>query len=258
MILGCDVGTGFTKAVLMDNGSIRYYTVVPTDANPDKAMEKVFVNIRENCDLKPSDMEKVFITGWGEEKVSTPHIKVYLVNCIGRAAVWAVPSCRGVLHSGSQQSMVLSVNDKGRVLEFRVNDKCATGSGKFLEVISAALEINVEDISDIVATADKDINISGQCAVFGESEVVSRVNDGESEANIIAAIVHSYGRSIATLAKRINMKKDFVFSGGMAKNKALENYLQDLMKNKVSVFQPEPDLIAAVGAALTEQEVGNK
>jgi len=250
MILGCDIGTGFTKAALLENNSLKYYTVVPTNANPDKAIEKVLGNIWESQKMELSDIEEVFITGWGEEKVSMDHVKVNLVNCIGKAAVWATPTCRSALHLGAQQSMVLSINDKGRVIEFAVNDKCATGSGRFLEVISAALEINVEDISNIIMSADKDLTISSQCAVFCESEVISRVNDGESVANIIAAIVHALGRSITTLAKRTNIKKDCVVSGGLAKNKAFIDYMQDLMKMKLKVFQPEPDIIAAVGAAL--------
>jgi len=250
MILGCDLGTGFAKAVLMEDNAIKYHTVIPTEANPDKTMEKVLADLRENQKLKLSDISETVITGWGKEKVTIDHVNANLLNCIAKAVIWANPNCRSVLHLGAQQSIALSVNDQGRVVEFRINDKCAAGSGKFLEVISAALEINMKDISDIMMMADKDLVMSSQCAVFGESEVVSKVNDGESVANIIAAVVRSLGRSIATMAKRANIGKGCIISGGPAKIKALVDYLEDLMKIEIKVFQPAPDIIAALGAAL--------
>lgn len=253
MILGCDVGTAYTKAVLMRNTSMQYCTSVPTEANPDEAIEKILSNLWQEQGLKVSDIAEIHITGWGEHKVTLTHVRESLMNCIGRGAVWAFPSCRSVLCLGSQQTLVLSVSPAGRVVEFRANDKCAAGAGRFLERISAALEIEVERIAEVADTADKELNVSSQCAVFAESEVVSLVNAGESVANILSAILHALSRSVATLAKRITPQADCVVAGGLANNETLVRRLKDNLNKDLRVFQPRPDLIAAAGAALSSQ-----
>ncbi|MEW6442940.1 MAG: acyl-CoA dehydratase activase [bacterium] len=253
MILGCDVGTASSKAVLMEGRSIRYFTSTPTQANPDQAMRRILQDLRQQQQLGPEDLEEIRITGWGQDKVSLAHVGQPLMNCLGRAAVWAVPTCRSVLCLGCQQSVVLSVNPGGRVLEFRANDKCAAGAGRFLEVISAALEIDAVRSSEVAGGADKELNMSSQCAVFAESEVVSLVNAGESVANIMSALLHALSRSVATLAKRITPRPDCVVAGGLAGNETLVDYLQKRLKMRLKVFPPRPDLIAAVGAALPAQ-----
>ncbi len=250
MILGCDVGTANTKAVLMENGTIKFQSVVSTEANPDEAMDKVLSNLWEDEGLRIDDLEEVRVTGWGQQKVTLNHKGESLMNCIGRAAVWALPSCRSVLCMGCQQSVVLAVSPAGRVLEFRANDKCAAGAGRFLDRISAALEIDVEKVAEVADTADKELNMSTQCAVFAESEVVTLVNAGESVANILSAILNALGRSVATLAKRITPQPDCLVAGGLANNDTLVRCLQGHLKKDLRVFQPRPDLIAAVGAAL--------
>jgi predicted CoA-substrate-specific enzyme activase len=253
MILGSDVGTAYTKAVLMENSLIQYHTVVPTEANPDEAMDKVFANLWEEKRLRVGDLDEIHITGWGQPKVSLDHVSEGLMNCIGRGAVWGLPSCRSVLCLGCQQSVVLSVSPVGRVLEFRANDKCAAGAGRFLDRISGALEIDVERIAEVALNADKELNMSTQCAVFAESEVVTLANAGESVANILSAILHSLSRSVATLAKRITPEPDCVVAGGLANNETLVRCLKENLKKDLQVFQPRPDLIAAVGAALPAQ-----
>lgn len=250
MILGCDIGTGYSKAVLMEDHALSYYTIKPTNANPDRAMDGIIKDIAEKHGVGLSDIDKVFITGWGDERVSMDHKSAGLLNCLGKAAIWAFPSCRSVLHLGTQHSLIVSLNEKGRVMEFRENDKCASGSGRFLEIISQALEIDVEDIADMIMRADKQINISSQCAVFAESEVISLVNKGESVKNIISAMVRSLCKNVATLSRRINIKKDCLLSGGLANNCAIKGYIQDSLNLELQVFQPVPDIIAAVGAAL--------
>ncbi len=250
MILGCDIGTGVTKGVLMDNGELKHWMVVPTEANPDRAVKILLDELEREKQLSLADLEEVSITGWGESRVSLDHRSPNLLNCVGRGAVWSLPTCRSVLHLGAQQSLLLSINDKGRVMEYRMNDKCAAGAGRYLEVISGALELKIEDVAEIVKKADKELTMSSQCAVFGESEVVSRVNDGESVANIMAAVLKALARSIATLVRRLKIRKDCLVSGGLAKNEALIGFIQDMLEMELKVFQPQPDIIAAIGAAL--------
>ncbi len=254
MILGCDIGTGFTKAVVLEDGKFLCGTRVETQARPNRAMEQAVERITAEKGFKADDFDDIVVTGWGQGKVSAKH-ETYktaaTINCLAKAAVWTDSSCRSVLCLGTQQSLALSVNDRGKVLRYMMNDKCASGAGMFLEVILQALGCSVEECGEIAGSADKKLAMSSQCAVFAESEVVSLINDGESVANIVAAILESLSKNIASLCKKINAKDTLVLGGGLANNQRILELLEGGLRMKAHVFQPEPDFIAAVGAALS-------
>jgi predicted CoA-substrate-specific enzyme activase len=251
MILGCDIGTGFTKAVVLEGRQLVYATRVETRARPNRAMEEAMEKIATEKGFETKNFDDIVITGWGQGKAAAKGRTEATIKCLARAAVWAEPSCRSVLCLGTQQSVALSVNEKGRVLRYMMNDKCASGAGKFLEVILEALGCSVEECAGIARSADKKLAMSSQCAVFAESEVVSLINDGESVANIVEAILDSLSKNIASLCKKVNAKDTLVLGGGLANNERILELLQEGLRKKLYVFQPEPDFIAAVGAALS-------
>jgi len=248
MILGCDIGSSVTKAVLMQDRSVVTSLRVPTDAHPDKAMERVLATLCERCSI--DDIQETVITGWGEPRVSRPHTAQSILSSLARASQWDRPACRAVLCLGAQNTAVLSVNDKGRVMEYRMNDKCASGCGKFLEIMFEALAITVEDSAAIATGSDKHIALSGQCAVFYESDVVSLINGGESVANITEAILEAVTRTVATLCKKIKLSDAIVVGGGLANNRRVVDGIGDLIRRPLHLFGKEPDLIGAIGAAL--------
>ncbi|MBT8338500.1 MAG: hypothetical protein HKP58_12380 [Desulfatitalea sp.] len=251
MILGCDIGTGYTKAVVMDKGEYLYGAHVPTNADPNDAMARVLTAIETAQGVAADDMEKIVITGWGAGNVTLPHEEAPIMKSLARAALWDVPGCKNVLCMGAQQTAMLALNDKGMVLNYRLNDKCASGAGAFLEIIFEALECDYDNSADIARAADKQITMSSQCAVFAESEVVSLVNDGESVANILNAIFRSIVSSTRTLSKRIKILGDVVICGGLANNTRIVELAQEALETKLHVFRPRADYIAAVGAALS-------
>ncbi len=251
MILGCDIGTSVTKGVLLDEGELRCAVRVPTEANPDQAMERVLADLREHQQIERADIDKIAITGWGESRVTMEHTPQSMLNCLARAAVREHPDCRSVLCLGAQQSVILSVNDKGRVMEYRMNDKCASGCGKFLEVIFEALEIEVDESAGIAKDADKKLALSGQCAVFYESDVVSLINAGESVANITEAIFGALTKTIGTLCKKIKTKDALVVAGGLANNERILDGVGGVLGRPLRAFGAEPDLIGAIGAAIS-------
>lgn len=250
MILGCDIGTSVTKAVLHTDGECRSIIRTPTGANPNKVMELVLAELWGKEGVKERELKKIVVTGWGQGKVSLPHETQSTISCLARAAIRDLPSCRTVLCLGAQESVVLSMNEKGRVLEYRTNDKCASGAGRFLEIIFEALEISADESAEIAKAADRSLTMSSQCAVFAESEVVSLVNGGESVANIAEAIFQTLAKNVASLSRKIKSKEDFVVGGGLANNLRIVAVLQEILQKRLHVFRPEPDFIAAVGAAL--------
>jgi len=254
LILGCDIGTGFTKAVVLQDGEFVCGTRVETRARPNQAMEQAMEQITAEKGFKVDDFDDIVVTGWGQGKASAKHETfktAATINCLARAAVWAKPACRSVLCMGTQQSVALSVNDKGKVLRYMMNDKCASGAGMFLQVILEALGCSVDECAKIAGSADKKLSMSSQCAVFAESEVVSLINDGESPANIVSAILESLSKNLASLCKKVNAKDALVLGGGLANNERIFELLQGGLRKKLHVFQPKPDFIAAVGAALS-------
>jgi predicted CoA-substrate-specific enzyme activase len=255
MILGIDVGTCFTKGVLVQDGKLIWRTKTLSEASPVNAVNKIFEVLKNEKGISDNDLKDLILTGWGCSRI--PGRKTNeLVASLVRGAIWDQPSSRAVLCMGSQESIVVKYNDSGRVTGYVRNDKCASGAGKFLEIICNALECQVEDIAAIASKADKKIRISNQCAVFTESEVVSLVNDGESVENIVGAVLAALTVNIASLCKRIVKNETLVLSGGLAKNEKICRLIQDALAVETVVFRPEPDYIAAIGAALSAKGEG--
>ncbi len=251
MVLGCDIGTAVTKAVLLREGKPRLIGKTPTQANPPVAMETMLAELRRTEGVDAADLDEIVVTGWGQDKVPFPHKTRSTIACLAGAAVWSVPSCRTVLCLGAQESVILSVNGNGRPVEYRTSDRCASGAGRFLETIFDALEVRPDESADIATGADRIVAMSSQCAVFAESEVVSLVNDGESVANIVEAVFRALAGNLASLGDKIRMKDTCVVAGGIARNRRGVEILEETLRCSLQPFSPEPDYIAAVGAALS-------
>jgi predicted CoA-substrate-specific enzyme activase len=234
----------------MEDGKHLFGANVPTNADPNGAMERVLRAIEDAHGVKAGDMAKIVITGWGAGSVTMPHEEAPIMRSLARAARWDLPTCRNVLCMGTQQTAMLALNEKGMVANYRLNDKCASGAGAFLEIIFQALECDNENSAEIARAADKKITMSTQCAVFAESEVVSLVNDGESVSNILNAIFRSLVSSARTLSKRVKILGDVLICGGLANNSRIVELAEEALERKLYVFRPRADYIAAVGAAL--------
>ena len=254
MILGCDIGTDWTKAVIFDCDKLRHKVSVATNANPEDALKRVCEALESEAGIGASNIDQNAITGWGEQKITTDHIKANQMNCLTKAATWNNPGARSVLCLGAQQGIALSIGKNSRLLEYRVSDKCANGAGKFLDVITEALGCTVGETAEIARQSTKKLSMSSQCAVFAESEVVSLVNAGEPVADIVEAILHSLVKNVVTLCKRVRVKDVLVLGGGLMNNERIISILSDSLNFEPVVFSEGPDYMAAVGAALAAKE----
>ncbi|RLB11664.1 MAG: hypothetical protein DRG39_03700 [Deltaproteobacteria bacterium] len=256
MYIGCDIGTGYTKGILMDNeGVIKASCIIPTVANPRDASKTIIKELLNGAGLKESEIKGCGSTGWGRSYVPMQHRELSLINSIAKGVSFVHSSCRTVIDVGAQHSMVILVDEKGQVLEFRQNDRCAAGSGRFIEVISEALRVPLEEVSSLVLNAKERVNVTAQCAVFAESEVIAHVNDGKPVDAILAGIIDALGRSLVAIAKRLSVVEDIFVSGGMAKNAALIKVMQEHLQKSLHVAEPDPRLVGAIGAALLVKEV---
>lgn len=255
MYIGCDIGTGYTKGVLLDeDGQILASCIIPTNADPRTASKTIIEELLKKSNISQDQIKRCGSTGWGRAYIPVEHKELSLINCIAKGINFLSPSCRTVIDIGAQHSMVILLDEKGQVLEFRQNDRCAAGSGRFIEVISEALQVPLEEVSSLVLNAKEMVNVTSQCAVFAESEVIAHVNDGKPVDAILAGIIDSLARSLVAIAKRLSVVDEVFVSGGMAKNSALVKQISRYLEKELHTAQPDPQLVGAIGAALFVKE----
>ncbi len=253
--LGCDIGTGYTKGVLIDEeGKIVCSRIIPTNADPRNSSKSIIDSLLKDAAIKEDQIKGCGTTGWGRSYFPLKHKELSIINCIAKGASFVRPSCRTVIDIGAQHSLVILIDENGNPVEFRQNDKCAAGCGRFIEVISEALQVPLEKISDFALSAKEKVNITSQCAVFAESEVITYVNDGRPVDAILAGIIDSIGKSLSSIAKRLLLQDEILVSGGMAKNRALVGAVEKNLEKKLYIAEPDPQLIPAIGAALFVKE----
>ncbi len=240
-VLGIDVGSRFIKAVCLNRDSFEY-RIRETSYNP----LKVCLELIE--DFKP---ERICATGYGRNLLKM-NINVPTITEIKAFAIGAVnlfPSCRTIIDIGGQDTKVISIDEEGKVLKFEMNDKCAAGTGRFLEIMANALGYTIEEFGEIPESYDSGLAISSMCTVFAESEVISLISNGVVREEIAIAIHKSISKKVASIAKRIPLVDDVVFVGGCASNKLLKNLLQRDLEKRIKT-NPLCQLTGALGAAV--------
>jgi predicted CoA-substrate-specific enzyme activase len=249
--LGCDVGAIATKTVIIENGAILAHDVTLNHGRMKEAAQISLQRVLSAAGVTLEEMPYRVGTGWGEKYIPFEHARVSMIRCLAKGAHWAVKDTRTVINIGGLGSTIISIDPHdGRVIEYRTNDRCASGTGFFLEMAAQALELKVEDLGPISLSAEKRVHVSAQCAVFGESEIVTHVNDGVDPAEIVAGITYSIGASLASMAKRLSLEKEIVVTGGVAKNTGVVKALEEKLGMPAAQMELDPQLTGAVGAAL--------
>jgi predicted CoA-substrate-specific enzyme activase len=246
---GIDIGSITAKAAILEDGRILGSKVVFTGYNARQAGKNVFDDLLRELGMEASSIEKVVSTGYGRNSVEFADKAITEIICHGAGAYYLNPEVRSIIDVGGQDSKVLTIDSDGRVKDFAMNDKCAAGTGRFLEVMARALESDLDDFGIVSLESDSPSKISSICTVFAESEVVSLIAKGESRGDIIAGIHESVASRISSLARRVGVKEPVMMTGGVARNigvvRALEKVLD--VSIKVSEFA---QVNGAVGAAV--------
>ncbi len=247
--VGIDIGSITAKAVVLNDNHILGTKVVFTGYNAQKAGTSVFDALMEPLEMSRAAVDAVVATGYGRNAVDYADKAITEITCHGAGAHFIDPEIRFVIDVGGQDSKVIRINEAGKVLDFAMNDKCAAGTGRFLEVMARAMEVDLDEFGDSFAGAPNPAKISSICTVFAESEVISLISKGESRENIIAGIHESVATRISAMARRVGVAPPVMMTGGVAKNngavKALENKLEVTIQ--VSEFA---QVNGAIGAAI--------
>jgi len=249
LTVGIDVGSISAKAAVIENGNLLAGTVILTGYNAKNAGKKVFDILLSKLGVKSEAIDRVVATGYGRNSVEFADKAITEITCHAAGAHFQDPAVRSVIDIGGQDSKAISLDNEGRVNDFAMNDKCAAGTGRFLEVMARALEVDLDAFGDMSLKADAPAAISSLCTVFAESEVISLIARGEKRENIIAGIHESIGSRVLAMAKRVGVAEPVMMTGGVAKNigvvKALENRAGVAIK-----VSPNAQINGAIGAAL--------
>lgn len=251
IVAGCDVGSTTGKAVIMKDHSIAAYTIIQCKPRPE---ETAYIAINEamaKIDLSSlEELDYIVGTGYGRLKIPFANDNISEITCHGVGAHWLCNSVRTIIDIGGQDLKVIALDDSGKVAEFVMNDKCAAGTGRFLENMARVLELTLEKLSTISLEATKPAVISSQCSVFAESEVITLLNMDEEIANIANGIHTSIANRLLTLVRRVGARKDITIAGGCAKNAGLIDVLEKKLDTELVRLPEDPQIIGALGGAL--------
>ena len=250
--MGVDVGSLTTDAVLLSGDKVLAYSVVNTGSQAQVAAESVFEIVLDDAGVEVDDVALVIATGYGRMGVSFASGQVTEITCHGQGSVFLASDVRFVIDVGGQDSKVIELDSKGNVIDFLMNDKCAAGTGRFLEVMAERLEISVEELGDEDKKASRAAAISSMCTVFAESEVVSLIAQGVPRSQIVRGLHRAIADRTAAMANRLGCTPKVMMTGGVAKNSGVVYALSE--KLGVDIMVPaEPEIVGALGAALVAQ-----
>lgn len=260
--VGIDIGSATTKVAVVDDENILGHKVVPTGVHCEETARDALDLLLQKMSIKFEDINSVTSTGYGRRLVKFANSNISEISANVKGALWygeqSGIKVRTIINLGGQDSKVISVDDQGVTKNFAMNDKCAAGTGRFLETMARILEVNVTDLGDIALEADVPIRINSTCAVFAESEIISLVARKKLKSEIIAGAHHSIAKRLSRMAKRVGIVDQVFFDGGPALNAGLIKAMEDEMATDVYVPPSVPQVTTAVGAALIARDEHRK
>jgi predicted CoA-substrate-specific enzyme activase len=259
IVAGCDIGSLSAKAVIMEMNKILGSGIMRAGTNPIESAHQVLQTALCNSNLSMDDIKVVVTTGYGKEMVPFANATESEIVCHARGAFWNHPGTRTVIDIGGQDAKAMRLDENGKVIRYLYNDKCASGTGRFLEVMAEALEVKLEDMGKISALSTEKVVLSNQCVIFAETEVVSLVNEGKEVPDIIKGLHNAMAGRVAAMAFSIGVEDDIVMTGGVAKNSGLFEALSHSLKKPLKAMNGiDPQINGALGAALIAMDIANQ
>lgn len=251
--MGIDIGSASSKVVILENGNNMIAKVVIPNgtgtSGPARALEEAF----NQCRLSQDNIERTIATGYGRMTFQGADKQISEITCHAKGVLHLFPTVRTIIDIGGQDAKVIQLNSQGIISNFVMNDKCAAGTGRFLEVMARVLEVDLEGMGELSDQSEETIVISSTCTVFAESEVISQLANGIKRADVAAGVHESVVRRVTGLVLRIGSQADIVLTGGVAKNHGVVRAMEKAMKMPVKV-SPHSQLTGALGAAILAAE----
>ena len=255
---GCDVGSTYTKAVILDEtGKMVADTTIRSKINSEASAKLAMDEVLNKVGLSSSqELSYLIGTGYGRNKVPFADENVSEISCHAMGVHVTNPSVKAIIDIGGQDVKGISIDTDGTVKNFAMNDKCAAGTGRFYEAMARSFEMTLPEFSRLSLTAKNVIPITAQCTVFAESEVISLVGEGKAMDEIAAGIQMSVAKRCFVMAKKAGAVDSITLTGGCAKNDGLKAAIEKVLKLKVVELDIDPQLMGALGAAEYARQKG--
>jgi len=250
---GCDIGSTTGKAVIIDeDGRIISSSIIRSEIDPEITAKKVLALACERIEnLETIDkLNNLVGTGYGRKEVPFAKENVSEISCHAMGVFCCNPEIRTIIDIGGQDVKSIALGDDGSILDFAMNDKCAAGTGRFIEMMSRIFNLDLEAFSDLSLKAKQTIPVTSQCSVFAETEVISLLSKRKSPSDIAAGIQASVAKRCFGLVKKVGIKPKITITGGCAKNRGLLKSISKRFRSEIFELDVDPQLIGAFGAAI--------
>jgi len=258
IVAGCDVGSLSAEAVLLENGAILGSEIILVRPTAEQSARDVMEKLLDRLNLSYDDITFAVATGYGRETIPFANANLSEISCHAKGAHFLVPSIRTVIDVGGQDCKAIRVGADGSVDDFVMNDKCAAGTGRSLELNSEALGVAVSELGPLSLESNEAIVITSQCSIFTELEIMHLLMEGRSTSDIAAGINQAMARRVKMLAGRVGIKDDVGITGGVSKNVGVVKVLQEMLNTEFVGFPEDPQIMGALGAALFAAEKAPK
>lgn len=251
---GVDIGARTIDIVLFDGAQIIESIVIETGAFPNKNAMEAYEKILQMAGVPVSEIARTIATGYGRNYFDEADRVATEILCHAKGVAYLFPNVRTVIDIGGQDSKMIEVGPGGKVLNFVMNDRCAAGTGKFIEMVAHTLSIPLEETGSAVRGVNEICEISSMCAVFAESEIIGLLHKGVAREVILRGVFRSVARRTLGMAGKIGLRDEIIFTGGVAKNEGVWQALKQETGNKSIIVPPEPQITGALGAAIIAME----
>ncbi len=256
---GIDVGSLTAQTVIIEDGKIAGSRSIRVKPNPVDSAECVMGELLEELGLHLKAVAYTVSTGYGREQVQSRGLaqaNVSEISCHGVGAQWLLPRVRTVIDIGGQDAKVIHMEPTGELRDFVMNDKCAAGTGRFLEVMCRTLGITLEELGTLSCKSKHPVGLSSRCSIFCETEVLHYLQQGVDRADIAASVNRAMAERVAALARRVGIEPDVTMTGGVAKNAAVKAELKRILGVKMVPCPVDPQIVGALGAAILASRMG--
>ena len=247
IVAGIDIGAGATKAVILGKDRVIASDILLTGHDVEKVAGEVIRRVLNKAGLSTDDVQRVVSTGYGRHAIDYADRAVSEIICHAKGVHFVLPEAEVIVDIGCQDSKIIKLDNKGNVTDFSMNDKCAAGTGRFLEVMANALGLTMNEIGPESGRSEKPCHISSTCTVFAESEVITLRARGASRADLVAGIHQAIAKRVLLMAADLKGAR-VVFTGGVAKNSGVQRALEAELGQALTIPE-EPQLTGALGAA---------
>jgi len=255
IVSGCDVGSLTSKSVIMKDRKIIKSCVIKSRPNPKDSADTVMGEALESAGLSLNDIEYCIGTGYGQEKISFVNESISEITCHCKGARWMLPSVGTVIDIGGQDCKTMKIDRDGNIVKFMANDKCASGTGRFLDVMAALLDLDISEIGGLTRRSKSPVTLTSTCTVWAQADVIKYVNSGVPIEDIGAGINTAMAQRVAILVNAVKPEGDMLMTGGVSKNIGVVSTLEKLIGRKIKkTRKADPQIAGALGAALIALE----